>query len=246
MSASGACTVLAIRASAALQEEDPDNYEFKMYDVGGHRICRCLKTFAIIDSSSHEGAIVKPPGEEWKSKNVICVWQSDGSASMRTQHEVIIPGDLLTYEELYPISFEEGLATRLYELADSAKIVTLFRFTNKYGKRYSKGYIRWFIDEDNYNDPPASRPPPPRKFLVLYKGKGDKTPQRIVWREGIRGYQDKAGTPNTSIASWLAVEKFVKQWGDETLWTTDDCNLVHEQIWVALVEHYGFPVLKEG
>ncbi|KAF5539372.1 hypothetical protein FNAPI_10820 [Fusarium napiforme] len=63
LAASGTCSALAINVSLALMDAEPDKYDFKMYDCGDHKICRCLMTFTIIGSSSEHGAIIKPPGE---------------------------------------------------------------------------------------------------------------------------------------------------------------------------------------
>ncbi|KAF5547624.1 hypothetical protein FPHYL_10213 [Fusarium phyllophilum] len=82
LSAGGACTVLAIRVSNALEADYPSKYDFRMYNVGKHRICRCLKTFVLVDSNSREGAVVVPPGEEWPYKNKTFVWRADGTVRM--------------------------------------------------------------------------------------------------------------------------------------------------------------------
>lgn len=79
LSTTGTCTVLAIRVASALDRENPGLYDFRMYDVGNHKICRCLNTYIIIDSNSRHGAIVKAPGEEWPFKGKRFVWQFDGS-----------------------------------------------------------------------------------------------------------------------------------------------------------------------
>ncbi|KAF5640176.1 hypothetical protein F25303_7202 [Fusarium sp. NRRL 25303] len=95
-------------------------------------------------------------------------------------------------EDLTSIPFKEGLATCLWEVADSADLVTLFRFTSPSGKRYTRAKIQWVIGEDNHKLPSA-------KYRNLMRKTTDKNPKRVVWKEGIRGYQDRTGTPSTNI-----------------------------------------------
>jgi hypothetical protein len=97
LSASGSCTVLAIRAATALDRQNRGVYNFRMYDVGGHKICRCLKTYTIIDSSSRDGAVIKAPGDEWSYKHKTFVWQYDGSVVVTNGPQVSTSNDLLTW-----------------------------------------------------------------------------------------------------------------------------------------------------
>jgi hypothetical protein len=70
--------MLAIRTATTLDSQNPGVYKFQMYDVGNHKICRCLNTYTIIDSSSRDGAVVKAPGEEWPYRRKRFVSQFDG------------------------------------------------------------------------------------------------------------------------------------------------------------------------
>ncbi|KAF5629783.1 uncharacterized protein FTJAE_8428 [Fusarium tjaetaba] len=99
-------------------------------------------------------------------------------------------GACTTVFDFDSISFQEGLVTCLWEIAESADLITLFRFTNDFGKRWTRGLIRWVIKEDGRNRPGA-------KYLVLSKYKADEQPDRVVWREGKPGYQEKKGTMST-------------------------------------------------
>ncbi|RBA20625.1 hypothetical protein FPRO05_08072 [Fusarium proliferatum] len=205
-----------------------------MYEVGEHRICRCVKTGVIIDSSSHIGAVVKLPGDEWIYNDNTFVWHDDGTGTVK------MPDGYK--EDFHSVSFEEGLAYCFSRFAANPQVLTLFRFTNKRGKRYKGGYIKWVIDENR----PRPRKSPSKTYLMLKDWKRDPSPQRIVWREGRSDYQDIKGTPDTNTQCWLAVEAFVKKWDATTLWGMDHCDFVHRQIWDNLVEHHGFPVLKRG
>ncbi|KAF4499602.1 hypothetical protein FAGAP_4217 [Fusarium agapanthi] len=204
-----------------------------MYDAGGHRICRCLKTGAIIDSSSHDGAVVKLPGDEWKYNGSTFVWDAEGDG-------IVTESDGFQ-EPFHWFSFEKGLACCFLQFARSPEVLTQFRFTKTNGQRRKGGYVKWVIAEKQ-----QPNGDPPKAYLMLKKWKKDPSPQRIVWREGKANYRDRKGTPNTSIQCWFAVEDFVEKVGSMTLWGMDDCDFVHGQIWVNLVQHYGFPVLKHS
>ncbi|KAF5987619.1 hypothetical protein FBULB1_2008 [Fusarium bulbicola] len=204
-----------------------------MYDVGNHRMCRCVKTGAIIDSSSRVGAVVKLPGEKWEYNRNTFVWDAEGNG--------IVTDPTKYQESFHSFSFEKGLAWCFYQFAGKPEVLTLFRFTNTNGKRVKGGYIKWVITE---KEQPKEHPP--KAYLMLKKWKHDPSPQRIVWREGDANYRDKEGTPNTNIQCWSAIEDFVEKQGSMTLWGMDDCDFVHGQIWDSLVEHHGFPVLKQN
>lgn len=62
---SGRCTSFAIRAVRQLQEHDAPSFDFKLYDLGHHRVARCAKTGILIDSSSAVGVIVVQDGHGW-------------------------------------------------------------------------------------------------------------------------------------------------------------------------------------
>ncbi|KAF5658243.1 hypothetical protein FCIRC_12955 [Fusarium circinatum] len=212
LSTSGACTVLAIRASTALEKDHPSKYDFKMYNVGRHRICRCLKTFVVIDSTSRNGAEIVPPGKEWPYGNNTFVWNANGHIKKTTAKG----------EPKKWISFEEGLATCLWEIAETVDLITLFRLTNEYGKRWTEALLWWVIDDDSHHSFAA-------KYLVLERKRGDENPQRVKAVEALVDSDDKLNSPKR-----------------RELWEADDCRLIHEHIWKALVKKYGFPVLKQG
>ncbi|KAF5550764.1 hypothetical protein FMEXI_3723 [Fusarium mexicanum] len=79
LAASGTCSALPMNVSRLLIDAERGTYDFQMYDSGDHKICRCLKTFTIIDSSSEHHAIIKPPGEAWPYQKQISIWDSDGN-----------------------------------------------------------------------------------------------------------------------------------------------------------------------
>ncbi|KAI1012072.1 hypothetical protein LB503_004624 [Fusarium chuoi] len=256
LSTTGTCTVLAIRVASALDRETPGLYDFRMYDVGNHKICRCLNTYIIIDSNSRHGAIVKAPGEEWPYKGKRFVWQFDGSV-------VVTNGTQTTVMNW--ISFEEGLASTLREVANSTKLLTyfrrdsfrflrlvisliLFRFTNEYGDRFFKGFMKWHLKGDDHG---TGRDLFSRYLFMSadLKAREENNKEkiwRIVWREGLPNFQDKAGTVATNEQCGQQMRKFVRTFGSLEQSRHDQCGRFHHRIWDALVEKYGYPVLKRG
>ncbi|KAL7758603.1 hypothetical protein ACKLNR_011030 [Fusarium oxysporum f. sp. zingiberi] len=65
-----------------------------------------------------DGAVIKAPGDEWTYKSRKFVWQYDGSV-------VVTNGTQTTL--MNSITFEQGLASTLREVAETTKLVTLFR-----------------------------------------------------------------------------------------------------------------------
>lgn len=61
----GRCTSFAIRIVRLLQEVSSPSFDFKFYDLKGHRVARCAKTGILIDSSSAKGILVLEDGGEW-------------------------------------------------------------------------------------------------------------------------------------------------------------------------------------
>jgi hypothetical protein len=62
----GRCTSFTIRVIRHLQEHHSPSFDFKIYDLEGHRIARCERTGILIDSSSVAGALVLENGE-WRT-----------------------------------------------------------------------------------------------------------------------------------------------------------------------------------
>lgn len=65
-SKTGRCTSFAIKITTELVKANPGVFDFKVYDLKGHRVARCMKTGVLIDSSSWVGAFVLKEGE-WKT-----------------------------------------------------------------------------------------------------------------------------------------------------------------------------------
>ncbi|KAL8941756.1 MAG: hypothetical protein Q9211_001685 [Gyalolechia sp. 1 TL-2023] len=71
----GRCTSFAVAVVRYLEEYHPGAYDFKYYDLGGHRVARCARSGILIDSSSKEGAIRLVDGEWSTFENVGPRWK---------------------------------------------------------------------------------------------------------------------------------------------------------------------------
>jgi hypothetical protein len=75
-SRSGRCTSFAVAVVRRLEEYYPDIYDFKYYNLKGHRVARCASSGILIDSSSTRGAIVLPDGADWVTfENALPSWK---------------------------------------------------------------------------------------------------------------------------------------------------------------------------
>lgn len=72
---SGRCSSFAVAVVRRLEEYYPDNYDFKYYDLKGHRVARCAKSGILIDSSSTKGAIRLVEGEWFTFETVKPCWK---------------------------------------------------------------------------------------------------------------------------------------------------------------------------
>lgn len=59
----GRCTSFTVRVVRRLQEHHSPSFDFRIYDLEGHRVARCMRTGILIDSSSAVGSLVLRNGE---------------------------------------------------------------------------------------------------------------------------------------------------------------------------------------
>jgi hypothetical protein len=65
-----------------LEEHYPNIYDFKYYNLSGHRVARCARSGVLIDSSSTRGAIVLLDGSDWVTfENALPRWKWSGGTS---------------------------------------------------------------------------------------------------------------------------------------------------------------------
>lgn len=66
----GRCTSFALVVVDALEQNFPEMYKFKYFDVGDHRLARCARSGVIIDSSSRVGVIVSRDNQ-WSQQDTV-------------------------------------------------------------------------------------------------------------------------------------------------------------------------------
>lgn len=84
LTTTGTCTALVINASRELMSLYPGVYRFLLYDVGNHKLARCVKTGVVVDSASRHGAYRVLPGQEWTRASrgkMVYKWDTDGSVT---------------------------------------------------------------------------------------------------------------------------------------------------------------------
>ncbi|KAF5706701.1 hypothetical protein FMUND_11437 [Fusarium mundagurra] len=208
LSTTGTCTGLAIRTATALDSQNPGVYNFQMYDVGNHKICRCLNTYTIIDSSSRDGAVAKAPGEEWRYKHRRFVWQFDGSVVVTNGAQPVI---LLI---LFRFTTRSGC-----------------RFFGGFMKWHLEG------DDKGTGNDVFSRYLVMAASLKAMKENDKENIWRIVWKEGIAGHQDKTGTVATNKQCQNQMARFVEEFGSSEQWEHDDCDSVHDCLTFVTSDH---------
>ncbi|KXX75410.1 hypothetical protein MMYC01_209496 [Madurella mycetomatis] len=57
----GRCTSFAVKVARALEKAHPSAFEFVYFDLGRHRVARCVKTNILINSDSDSGAKIMLP-----------------------------------------------------------------------------------------------------------------------------------------------------------------------------------------
>jgi hypothetical protein len=92
----GRCTSFAVKGAAVITKGKPAaGYDFKIYDLKGHRIARCPKTQVVIDSSSKlpNGAFLLPENKWERFEETDASWKfNDGKSKFQADgKEVVSP-----------------------------------------------------------------------------------------------------------------------------------------------------------
>ncbi|CVK85988.1 uncharacterized protein FMAN_06569 [Fusarium mangiferae] len=143
--------------------------------------------------------------------------------------------------------FRRGLGFYSERSRQQYKAIDLLS-TNEYGDRFFKGFMKWHLKGDDHG---TGRDLFSRYLFMSadLKAREENNKEkiwRIVWREGLPNFQDKAGTVATNEQCGQQMRKFVRTFGSLEQWRHDQCGRFHHRIWDALVEKYGYPVLKRG
>lgn len=71
----GRCTSFAVKVLDQLEKKSPGTFDFKIYDIGRHRVARCAKTEVLIDSSAKDGAFALPEGQWTRMEGSDASWK---------------------------------------------------------------------------------------------------------------------------------------------------------------------------
>ncbi|KAE8316619.1 hypothetical protein BDV41DRAFT_113433 [Aspergillus transmontanensis] len=220
--AAGRCTSFATRIVRQLQEYSSASFDFKFYDLNGHRVARCMKTGILIDSSSATGVLVLNDGDDWTTiagdtRNRQWKWRAgmskfDGGQGLK--------------ESGNALSVQQCMSQCLIEICERFEPLCLFRSFVQ-GRAHFHGMIKWI---------------PSKKQLILIKKLGE--------RDNITIQFDKSGTTATETQCRGAVADFITHYGGsegEKQWRFGQQGHramdIHEKIWSAAIQAWGYPHL---
>ncbi|KAK6507977.1 hypothetical protein TWF481_006397 [Arthrobotrys musiformis] len=223
--AAGRCTAFCIRIVRRLQEYDSPAFDFKFYDLRGHRVARCMKTGILIDSSSAVGVLVLKDGADWvrlEEEESNPKWKWDGGESkFKTERGLKVSAE--------PLTVQQCMTQCLSEVRDRFEPLCLFRsFSNNHA--HFHGMLKWV---------------PAKHHLVLIQDLATKKTTTITF--------DRAkGTTSTEKACKDAVTHFISQYGGpegEKQWKFGQVDHravdVHEKIWETAKALWGFPYISQ-
>ncbi|KAK6339772.1 hypothetical protein TWF718_009166 [Orbilia javanica] len=219
--AAGRCTAFCLRIVRKLQEYDSPSFDFKIYDLRGHRVARCAKTGILIDSSSAVGVLVLRDGADWTMLEEEVnhpKWKWDGSESkFKTDAQ-----GLKTSADA--LSFQAAMTQCLTEIRDKFEPLCLFRSFSG-GRAHFHAMIKWV---------------PSSKQLVLLESLETKVKTTIKF--------DKDGTTETEKECIQFVEQFITSHGGlegDKQWKFGQPNYrakdIHETIWTTAKKIWGLP-----
>ncbi|KAK6524336.1 hypothetical protein TWF281_011244 [Arthrobotrys megalospora] len=225
--AAGRCTSFAVRIVRRLQEYNSPSFDFKFYDLKGHRVARCALTGILIDSSSAVGVLVVKDGGEWvtldEGEENNPKWKWDGSDSkFKTDRQGLKKSE-------GALTVQQCMTQCLSEVRDRFEPLCLFRsFTG--GRAHFHGMIKW---------------EPTKKQLLLIEDLGNRknTTRTIAF--------GPSGTKDTENECIEAVKNFISQHGGpegERQWKFGQpdhrAEDVHGVIWRQAISLWGLPHMK--
>ncbi|KAM4066584.1 hypothetical protein HRG_000668 [Hirsutella rhossiliensis] len=164
-SKTGRCTSFAVKITAELVKANPGVFDFKVYDLKGHRVARCIKTGVLIDSSSWVGAFILKEGE-WKTFQ-------DGATTAKwkwVNNESKFKTDGKEKSSSTVITSREAMAICLTEVAERPIVLTLFRsFSNE--KTGYHGMFSWVFNKKRLEMTPDLEKRK-SKLVITWDGKG--------------------------------------------------------------------------
>ncbi|KAI2618903.1 hypothetical protein GGR54DRAFT_640445 [Hypoxylon sp. NC1633] len=210
----GRCTSFALKVVHQLESQHPELFNFKYFDLKGHRVARCQRTGILIDSSSGIGAVILNESQDWSTiTGLTGKW--------------MFYNDVLTYERSpqqgikrsSPITAEKAIGTCLGEVAKKAILVCLFREFEARTTQF-RGMIKWNIKD---------------KRVELIPDLDDRKRMMTI-AFCPQGTEESAQLCTSNFGA------FIKKYGDMNQWVADDTHKIHETFWNAAVKLWGSPI----
>ncbi|ROV88652.1 hypothetical protein VMCG_10300 [Cytospora schulzeri] len=119
----GRCTSFTVKIISELEKKHPKAYDFRIYDLGRHRIARCEKTGVLIDSSSLQGAF-KLPEDQWvriRASEASWKWIKGESKFVRQDGAKVQVSKT-------PVTQQQAMFNCLIDLIPAKSVATFFRY----------------------------------------------------------------------------------------------------------------------
>lgn len=218
----GRFTSFAIKPDALLQDASPGTFDFKYYDLAGHRVARCLETEVYIDSASRTGAVVLLPGVWVQTEVSGTYWKWDDGMSTS---EIETRAGRRTVTEDTTLSAKEAMMTCLKDVTKRTIFVLLVRsledtaptFHGVIHLNFAKKYLELVPDTENRDT----------KSLITWGSDGSQGDYERCLR-GLLGFCSVHEGP-------LWREQFA----------IDGCDEILREMMEAWNQVHGFPVYSE-
>jgi len=124
-SRSGRCTSFAVKVVHLLEQRHGARFQFRFFDIGGHRVARCERTGVVIDSVSSQGAVVLPDNVGWRTPaGLRGCWKYHQETGLKFERDSTPAGASRIID---PIDRAEAMAICTKEIADKAVLLCMFR-----------------------------------------------------------------------------------------------------------------------
>ncbi|KAK3313592.1 hypothetical protein B0H66DRAFT_356907 [Apodospora peruviana] len=226
----GRCTSFAIKVARRLENDHPEQFCFRYYDLGAHRIARCDITGIVIDSESVTGARYLTENEGWDltpengSRGRLKYVASPRGHSKFQEKSGDARRNKLKTVSINPISPRKALEICLRQAAERISLVCAFR-SIEYTVDSPAGWvtrfhstIKWRITHRRIELTPYFYRP--QEIFSITFGRGD------------------LATNRNCIRNFVA---FVRARGIEEQWKADGIDEINKDLWKAAVKVWGYP-----
>ncbi|KAI2620571.1 hypothetical protein GGR54DRAFT_639604 [Hypoxylon sp. NC1633] len=225
----GRCTSFTIRVIRHLEEHDSPSFDFKIYDLNGHRVARCERTGILIDSSSARGSITLPNGE-WTTL------EDEGDRGT-TQDESVVSWKWIDGKSKFERGGKQSMSSTVLSVQDSMTICL-----NEVKKRFEPLFLFRSFTEDRAH------------YHGMIKWVVKKKQLHLIYELQTRNARiisfDEHGTTETKAECVKEVADFIKNYGGPMglfQWRAgvgeSTATAVHDKLWNAAIGVWGYPRL---